>query len=109
MATDKPQRRHHYVPEFYLKRWQLGGDRFLEFSQPVSNRPDVRYRWVSPKQTGYLDKLYYLDHLPDHLRNGYEDRFFTPVDTKASQVLARFEAGNFKTDSLSVRHGRASS
>jgi Protein of unknown function (DUF4238) len=99
MPRQNPQRVHHYVPEFYLKRWQLGGDRFLEFSRPIPNRADVKYRWVSPKQTGYLDKLYYLDHLPEHLRNGYEDRFFTPVDTKASRVLDRFEAGCFETDS----------
>ncbi|MGU3329453.1 DUF4238 domain-containing protein [Methylobacterium mesophilicum] len=94
MTTNKPQRRHHYVPEFYLKRWQLGGDRLLEFSRARKGHPEVSYRWVAPKQTGYLDKLYYLDHLPEHLRNGYEDRFFTPLDTNASRVLDRYEADN---------------
>jgi hypothetical protein len=98
MRENKPQRRHHYVPEFYLKRWQLGGDRLLEFSKPRGLV--ARYRWVSPKQTGYLDKLYFLEHLPIDLQNGYENQFFTPVDTKAAQVLELFEAGDFNLDSF---------
>lgn len=97
MTLNKQQRRHHYIPEFYLKRWQLGGDRLLEFSRPHDLR--VRYRWVSPKQTGYVDKLYLLDHLPPELQNGYERSFFTPVDTKAASVLEKFESGHVDLDS----------
>lgn len=97
MRQSKPQRRHHYVPEFYLKRWQLGGDRFLEFRRFQGS--EVRYRWVAPKQTGYVDKLYYLDHLPEERRNDYEERFFRPVDNKAAVVLAKFERGDFDLNS----------
>lgn len=98
MTQNKPQRRHHYVPEFYLKRWQLGGDRLLEFSRHRDSQ--VRYRWVSPKQTGYLNKLYFLDHLPPELQNRFEQKFFTPVDMKAARVLERFEARDFDLDSI---------
>lgn len=98
MCPNSPQRRHHYIPEFYLKRWQLGGDRLLEFSRPRGS--EVRYRWVSPKQTGYMNKLYFLEHLPPELQNDYEDSFFTPVDTKAARVLERFEARDFNLDSV---------
>ncbi|KIU31139.1 hypothetical protein SR39_18200 [Methylobacterium radiotolerans] len=98
MRPNSPQRRHHYIPEFYLKRWQLGGDRLLEFSRPRGS--EVRYRWVSPKQTGYVNKLYFLEHLPAELQNDYEDRFFTPVDTKAARVLERFEARDFNLDTV---------
>ncbi len=98
MRAQMPQRRHHYIPEFYLKRWQLGGDRLLEFSRP--HGPDVRYRRVAPKQTGYVDKLYLLEHLPPELQNGFEERFFRPVDSKAATVLGRFEASDFDLDSV---------
>ena len=92
----QPSWRHHYLPEFYLQRWTSARDstgtrKLVEFSKPYGNT--VRPRFVTPKATGFLDSRRELEGLlPEHAQ-AMENTFFKPVDTKASTVLGKMEAG----------------
>ncbi|SFG63158.1 DUF4238 domain-containing protein [Methylobacterium gossipiicola] len=83
--------RHHYIPEFYLKRWANSKGQLIEFSKPYgpSVKPQRRY----PRETGFMDKLYAIEGVPEHLSHYFETAFFRPVDTKAATVLEKMEAG----------------
>lgn len=83
--------RHHYIPEFYLKRWTDQKKQFVEFSKPWGDT--VKPKRVSPKQTGFVDRLYELAGLSDEARQRMETEFFRPVDTRAATVLEALEKG----------------
>jgi hypothetical protein len=82
--------RHHYIPEFYLKRWCDKNGKLVEFSKPYGDI--VKPKRVSPKQTGFTNRLYALEGLPESLSSQVEDEFFKPVDGRAAQVLAKIES-----------------
>ncbi|QIJ75060.1 DUF4238 domain-containing protein [Methylobacterium sp. NI91] len=94
MAEYAPQQqvswRHHYIPEFYLKRWCAGNGKLVEFSKPYGN--EVKPKRVSPRQTGFIDRLYALEGLPESLSSQVEDDFFRPVDNRAADVLKKIES-----------------
>ena len=87
----KPSWRHHYIPKFYLKRWADENGKFVEFSKPHGGI--VKPKRVSPRETGFFDKLYIMDGVPDEMADGFERQFFSPVDQRASDVLQKIEAG----------------
>lgn len=89
-------RRHHYIPEFYLRRWTSGKGTLVQFSKPRPGRNEVKALRVYPKQTGFVDRLYELHGVEPEVAHKYETEFFKPVDTKAANVLAKFEAGQFE-------------
>lgn len=80
--------RHHYVPQFYLKRW-AGSDRKLwEFQRP---HRQVIARPKFPVQTGYVENLYSVLALPDDRRDYIETVFFRRVDQDASDIFDLLE------------------
>lgn len=83
--------RHHYIPQFYLKRWANNKGQLVEFSKPYGPliKPQRRY----PSETGFMDKLYAIEGVPEHLTHYFELKFFRPVDTMASVVLDKMERG----------------
>ena len=93
----RPPWRHHYLPEFYLKRWTssqgpAGVRNLVEFSMP--HGAAVKSRWVSPRGTGFLDGREALEGLsPEHARL-MEARLLAPVDGKAAAFLRKLEAGS---------------
>lgn len=90
MPQTQVSSRHHYIPEFYLKRWAIAGE-LVEFSKPYGT--EVKPKRVSPKQTGWGKWLYALDGLPGEAAQLPELEFFRPVDTRASDVLSKIEHG----------------
>lgn len=86
-----PPRRHHYAPVFYLKRWAGADGQLEQFGRPGGR--EVKCRRVAPTATGYLDDLYAMPGLPDHLVQQVEQQFMQQVDHQAAQVLAELERG----------------
>lgn len=82
--------RHHYIPEFYLKRWCAANGKLVEFSKPYRNI--VKPKRVSPRETGFIDRLYALEGLPEIYSAQVESEFFRPIDGLAATVLQKMES-----------------
>ncbi|MHC2019986.1 DUF4238 domain-containing protein [Methylobacterium sp. CM6247] len=82
--------RHHYIPEFYLKRWCAVNGKLVEFSKPY--RDIVKPKRASPRETGFIDRLYTLEGLPEIYSGQVESEFFRPVDGRAATVLQKMES-----------------
>lgn len=81
--------KHHYIPEFYLKRWAAPEDDKL--CQWQRHRGIVKPLRVYPAQTGYVHRLYELKDFPPNLAQQVESRFFQSVDTQAANALSYME------------------
>jgi len=88
----KIMRRHHYVPQFYLRNW-VGGKNNKLFIYYKDRNGNVRERYQSPKSTAYGKDLYILKKErifssviePDQI----EKQFFQKLDNAASNVLKK--------------------
>ncbi len=104
MAQAQVSKKHHYLPEFYLKRWAIGG-RLVQFSKPYGNL--VKAKPVHPSETGFVNKLYALEGFSGTRASTLEDHYFQPVDTRAADALARLEvAGAVVNDRERVGWGQ---
>jgi len=88
MKPKQVARRHHYIPQFYLKRWTSNG-LLVEYSKPYGNTIKVQRRYT--KQVGWIDRLYTLDGVSEERSAIYEEHFLSPVDSRAADVLAKME------------------
>jgi len=82
-----PPRKHHYVPEFYLKRWANSSgkvERYVEIPSGKIHRKAVSYQAI-----GFEENLYSLPNA-DPLESRtqiIETKFFGPVDNNAADCL----------------------
>jgi len=86
MTQSKPQnppKKHHYIPEFYQKKWALE-DKIIVF---MRHNGIVRARKKSPASTGYVELLYSMNELPKSEVQMIEAEYMSPVDSLAA--LAR--------------------
>ncbi|MBL0023459.1 MAG: DUF4238 domain-containing protein [Sphingomonadales bacterium] len=88
--------RHHYVPQFLLRRWTdtAGKLRIYKMRDGRLTRKDM-----GPKSTGYENGLYalvagVLGFPEDHL----EKRLFGPIDNNAAVALDKIERRAVLTD-----------
>lgn len=91
MPQTQVSSRHHYIPEFYLKRWCCAEGHLVQFSKPFGNVVDPQR--VSPRGTGFVKKLYMLEGVPDGLSALLEENFFKPIDDRGATVLKKIELG----------------
>jgi hypothetical protein len=96
--------RHHYVPQFYLRKWYVPGQsEFLLYYRDDAGR--VLYGRRSAKSVGFVKGLYATvpDFLGVHheLSNEIEQKFFSPLDSMASEVHRKLLASG--TDGLSSK------
>jgi hypothetical protein len=77
--------KHHYIPVFYLREWANDGGRLVEFSRPTGK--EVQPRLTAPKGTGYVRRLYRLNHLSGDAAEAFERFFFSLVDNLAKDNL----------------------
>jgi hypothetical protein len=80
--------KHHFLPEFYLRRWADAQGMFMRFTEV---RPGVLgYRRVHPAQAGFKTDLYRLpgDHDNEMAAQLLEWGFFRHVDNDAARALA---------------------
>lgn len=81
---------HHYIPQFYLRRWAGPDGLICEFSRP--HRHIVIQR-KSPRAAGFQRHLYTVNGLPEGEQSILEDSFFRKTDQIAHDAL-RFMLGN---------------
>ena len=82
-----PPTKHHYIPAFYLKRWEIGG-KVTEFSRPWKT---VVSKQVSAEATGFQDRLYELEGHEPAIAQQVEEKFFKAIDTCAHDALTLLE------------------
>lgn len=84
MAGRQISNRHHYLPEFYLKRWAATDGMIVRYHRPHDRVVVSRH---SARGTGYEFGLYTLEGVSDPDR--IEREFFKPVDNAAAPILVR--------------------
>lgn len=85
-----PPQKHHYIPEFYLKRWRTGSDKRLwQFSRP---HKEIVAERRHPSQVGFMRRLYSYDGADELNAHEVEEQFFKPVDSGAAEALKRMES-----------------
>jgi hypothetical protein len=77
-------RKHHYIPVFYLKPWVSADGCVCEFSRPYDR---VKPKRVHPKGTGYVYGLYSIPNLRADEAEFLEHHFFGPTDDAAARAL----------------------
>jgi hypothetical protein len=76
--------RHHYIPQFYLKRWAGTDGRLCEYSRPFDS---VKARRVHPKGTAFVPGLYTVPDIADKAADAFEKRFLLIADQLAYDAL----------------------
>ncbi len=96
MPQTQVSTRHHYIPEFYLKRWCCSDGYLTQFSKPFGDlvKPHRRF----PSETGFVKKLYMLEGVPRDRSALLEENFFKPIDDRAAVVLRKIESGQNSFD-----------
>ena len=82
---------HHFVPQFYLKRWAGPDGKVVEFTRP---HRELVVHSKTPKTTGFQKHLYTIPELPPEKRSVLEDVVFKDIDQVGSDALD-FMLGNF--------------
>jgi hypothetical protein len=87
MASQQISSRHHYVPQFYLKKWASNGK--LWQYQRAPRLGVIKSRLVSTKQTGFVERLYSFEPEPLSSPNpdDLEHRLSREEEAKAAPVL----------------------
>ena len=86
-----PPTKHHFIPAFYLRRWENNATgKLTEYSNPFKRK--IAVKPVTAEHTGYEERLYELKGYEAKLAQQVEDTFFKPVDTWASASLDLLEA-----------------
>lgn len=97
MPADNEPIYHHFIPQFYLRRWSNPERKVCRFSRP--------YDKIIPKMTpisgtGGQDRLYELKTVSPEYAQWFEKGPMKAIDTAANHVLDLLEAG--KVESLTV-------
>lgn len=102
LLESKPQaRRHHYVPQFYLRAW-LGSDDKGLWLYIRDKHGHVRAHRRSPKSVGYATDLYTLwAETPYSVLNpcldAVEQKFFSVIDDAAAAVHRKLLSSGIKS------------
>jgi hypothetical protein len=90
MSQQNPPSKHHYIPAFYLRRWESGPDMKLtqftrQFDSSIGAKP------LKAESTGYGAGLYSLESYEPELAQQVEVSFFAPLDQEAHKALVMLE------------------
>ena len=91
MPQKEIAKKHHFVPEFYLKRWACSDRQLVEFQRHHGGLVKAKRKF--PSETGFVKFGYALQGFPPETASVLEETFFKPVDTRASEALAKMEKG----------------
>jgi len=88
MQAQNPARRHHYVPQFYLRAFAGSDGKIWQYKREPCGH--VSERHVSPKATGFEENLYAVREvatfLPERDPVGIESTFLASIDDAAAPV-----------------------
>ncbi len=97
--------KHHYLPEFYLRRWTAGSGngRVFGYSRPWDT---VVVKPYAPSAVGFKRDLYSIHGREDPaLKQEVESRFMSPLDSRAAEALAFMEKEGKRPDDPKLRDG----
>lgn len=87
--TQQVARKHHYIPEFYLKKWHHKNNKKnddLKLVQYRKTQSGVKYNFKTSAETAYGINLYSREDLPDNLRDALEKITMSQIDSDASLI-----------------------
>ncbi|CAN96462.1 Hypothetical protein sce6295 [Sorangium cellulosum So ce56] len=94
-STSQPSRRHHYVPQFYLRQWADDDSKLWCYKRERSGK--LSETQVAPRATAFQEHLYSVrdtaPFLPERTPDVIEGQFFSPLDNAASQVFQKILSG----------------
>jgi Protein of unknown function (DUF4238) len=91
MPANNPPEDHHFLPVFYLSRWQRECG-FVEFARRGNGI--IEGRPCYPKGTGYQRRLYSNQFQSDAAKaQALETEFMQSLDRRAAEALALLETG----------------
>ena len=79
----KEPRKHHYIPEFYLKGWADENGKMWRYDRP---HLAVVHKHVFPSQVGFVKDLYTIPGVAPEFAQKIETEWFSRVDHAASQA-----------------------
>lgn len=85
---------HHYVPQFYTRRWADSSGKVLCYRRVPNGR--IALKGVVPKGTGFEPDLYKTPPAvfwESHEEHVIETEFFSPIDNDAALVLDKLQSG----------------
>lgn len=87
-------KKHHYLPEFFIRRWTGDDGKITEFRRP-HDQLVCKQKW--PSQTGFIIDLYANEAKADPVeRQALELLFMQKVDDAAASALLYIERGKGK-------------
>jgi hypothetical protein len=93
--------KHHYIPEFFMRRWADGDGLVREYRRP---RDDLTSKRKAPAATGWIRDLYANENKTDPLeRQALEMVFMSDVDNKAADALSFIEEHREKPQDWDLR------
>jgi hypothetical protein len=79
--------KHHYIPEFYLRRWIGADGRLDRYDRPIPGKIMVRRSY--PSEVGFERHLYTSLAEPESQQNWMETRLFQVIDSRAAKTLEK--------------------
>jgi hypothetical protein len=93
--------KHHYIPEFFMRRWADGDGLVREYRRP---RRDLTSKRKAPAATGWIRNLYANENKTDPLeRQALEMVFMAGVDNNAADALSYLEEHRAKPADWALR------
>lgn len=92
MADNEPIY-HHYIPQFYLRRWANSERKVCRFSKPYDR---ILPKMTAISGTGGADGLYSMKSVSPEYAQWFETGPMKAIDTAANHVLDLLEAGKLK-------------
>lgn len=93
--------KHHYLPEFFMRRWADGEGLVREYRRP---RHDLTSKRKAPAATGWIRNLYANENKADPIeRQALEMIFMSDVDGKAAGALSYLEEHGAKPAEWELR------
>jgi hypothetical protein len=89
--VQNPPKKHHYIPQFYLKRWALTDNKLAVYNRPNPRTRAAQAKMKYPAETGWKEGAYQFEGLPEDKRNRLETAFFSMLDGKAADARALME------------------
>jgi hypothetical protein len=91
-----PPDKHHYIPEFHLRRWTDGTDKLWRYTKPYQT---IKARYTHVSAAGFENGLYTMTHDEPSKETHLETEFFAKVDNFAAQAIQRFLNGSALAES----------
>lgn len=83
----KIPRKHHYIPQFYLRAWTGYDGRLLRYDNPFGSK--ITAKRVFTSQVGFEERLYSARNFADTDPEWLETEFFQKIDDGASKALRK--------------------